>query len=251
MLQDLFKKLDLGTKDYQVFVALYKLGMNPASVVANQTNLERTTTYRILKKLSKLGLISTTHKNNIQYFYIEDENSLQKLIHEKQSTLKALDDDYDLVRSELQNLKPAEINPPKIKIYESASNIFKDIITHIETNKLTTIRLIGSETFTEQTGVKQLKDLGSNFLDKLKKNNIKVDSIIAEGFLIRERLSFFDSLESLASLPASNGASNIYLVGDTVFIIIFKQKTVGLKIEHADIAQILHFLFDQLARQER
>jgi len=249
MLKSLFKKLDLNEKEYLVFISLYKLGSNPASVVANYTKTERTTTYRILKKLSKIGLVSTTHKSNIQYFYVEDEDTIQRFIQAKQQSLQEMESNYDLIRSELKNLKPATLNPPKIKLYENSKNIFSDILNHIKTNKLTTIRLIASETFTEQTGPKQLKDLEGAFLTELKKNKVKVDSLVAEGFLTRERLKHFSNLNTLASLPASNGASNIYLVGDAVFIIIFKERTIGLQIGHSDIAQILHFLFDQLAKQ--
>jgi hypothetical protein len=47
-------------------------------------------------------------------------------------------------------------------------------------------------------------------------------------------------------IPASNSAVNIYLVGQIIYIIIFKDSPFGIKIESSDLANTLDFLFDKV-----
>ncbi|KKP37336.1 MAG: Transcriptional regulator, TrmB [Candidatus Peregrinibacteria bacterium GW2011_GWA2_33_10] len=250
MLEKIFQKLNLDQKEYRIFTSLYRLGTNPASVIAKHTGFERTNTYRILKKLNKLGLISITKKAGIQYFYIENEKTILKYIENQKNELTEIQENYSLIESELKNLRPESLNPPKIKIYDqNPKQIFDDIINEIKSQNLTTIRLLASETFTEQTGRLKLKDIGELFIKNLTKFNIKIDALVAEGMLTRERLSPLTQINSLFDLPASNGATNFYLVGNTVFIILFKENIIGVQLSHPDIAQALHFIFDQLQKK--
>jgi sugar-specific transcriptional regulator TrmB len=247
MLTNFFKNLGLGSNDHLVFTTLYKVGINPASTISRACNLERTTTYRILQNLTKLGITSVTKKAGIQYFYVEDEKTLLNLVRRRKEELLKLEDEYDLIESELKNLKPTGVNPPKIKIYDGSPKlVFEDIYNEVKKQNVTTVRLIASETFAEQTGDKKLKDYGSILIKTLKEQSVKLDAIIAEGFLTRERFQKLSTIEHFLDLPASNGSSNIYIVGDTIFILLFKENTIGLKISHPDIAQTFHFMFDNI-----
>ena len=88
MLEEVFQKLGLDENEYKIFISLYKIGTNPASVIARFANLERTTAYKILKRLYKLGLIGSTSNKNIQMFFIEDEKTLLKFIKNKRKELE-------------------------------------------------------------------------------------------------------------------------------------------------------------------
>lgn len=248
MLQKYFESLGLDDKHQAVFSALYRIGINPASTVARACNMERTNTYRILKTLNKLGIISVTKKAGTQYFYIEDEKSLLNLIKRRKEEMAQLEENYALIESELKNIKPAGIHPPKIKIYDntSAKSIFSDILNEVQKQDVTTIRLIASETFTEQVGDNKLRDYGELFIKNLKDQSVKLDAIVAEGFLTRERFQKMGNIDQFLDLPASNGASNIYIIGDSIFIVLFRENTLALQISHPDIAQTFHFMFDNL-----
>lgn len=255
MLQELFKKFNFDQHDYLIFTTLYKLGTNPASVIAKHAGVERTTTYRILKNLNKLGLVAITTRQGMQMFFVEDEKTILKFVQRQKNELGNMEENYPLIENELKSMKPQVFSIPKIKIYDRPGNlegskqIFDDILDEIKKQNLTTIRLIASDTFSEKVGSNKLQDIGDFFLNNLSKNEIKIDALIAEGMLTRERLSLAKNMTELFSLPAGNGASNIYIVGDTVFIIMFKETTIGLKISHPDIAQTLHFIFDQLQKK--
>lgn len=250
MIEEIFRKLGLDENEYKVFISLYKIGVNPASVIARNANLERTTAYKILKRLYKLGLIGSTTRQNTQMFFVEDEKTLLRFVKNRKKELEKIEEDYSIIESEFKNLRPADITPPKIKIYEESYSknlkIFSDILHESLTQDLTTIRMIASDTFHEQTGKYKLKDMAYLFLQEIKKNNIKIDNMVAEGMLTRERLNIISQFKDIYELPASNDATNIFIVGDSIFLIIYKENIIGVQIKHQAIAQTMHFLFDQL-----
>jgi len=252
MLKKIFKQLQLSEREYEVFRSLYKIGPNPASVIAKTCKFERTTVYRILQKLNKLGIISASKRQGIQIFFAENENELLKYIQQKRKSLEQIEENYDTIASELKSLKSTAVEIPKIKIYDTPNNtnqqsqLFTDIINETKIQKIRTIRLLASNTMNEQLSGISLKDTAQNFLHEIQKENIHIDTCVAEGMLTRERLSQITNIEEIFKLPTKNGASHIYIVGDTVFIVIFRENIIAVQISHSDIAQTLHFLFDQL-----
>ncbi len=249
MLKQVFKNLGLSEREYEIFLAVYKVGPNPASIIAKNCKVERTTTYRILQKLNKLGLISSSKRQGVQVFFIENENELLKHIQEKRKNLEQVEKNYETIATELKSLRSTEIEIPKIKIYDNQQKqLFEDIINETKKQKIRTIRLLASNTMNEQLSGISLKDSSYNFLREIKKERIHIDTCVAEGMLTRERLSQITNLDEIFKLPTKNGASHIYIVGDTIFIVIFRENTIAIKISHSDIAQTLHFLFDQLQK---
>jgi hypothetical protein len=53
-------------------------------------------------------------------------------------------------------------------------------------------------------------------------------------------------IEELENLPASNASINIFVVGDMVYIFIFKNIPIGLKINSEEFANSLHFMLDKM-----
>jgi sugar-specific transcriptional regulator TrmB len=68
----------IGFKEFEakIYVELLKLGPQAASVIAKNTNINRTTSYAIFKSLMKKGVISIYKNNNIKYFVANDPNSI-------------------------------------------------------------------------------------------------------------------------------------------------------------------------------
>jgi predicted transcriptional regulator len=247
MLEETFSKLGLTKKDYQIFKALYITGASPASTIAKKCKHERTSVYRRLKYLNEIGLVSTSNRKGAQIFFIEDEKDLAKFIRKKQEVLNQLEENYELISNELKALKPTRTEVPKIKIYENnQKQVFEKIIQETKRQNISTIRLLASNTVNEQMGGIKLENIGAKFLRDLEKSQINIETCLAEGMLTRERINNIRGLKDIYSLPATNGASQIYIVGDTVFIVIFRETILALEINHSDIAQNLHFIFDQL-----
>lgn len=59
-----------------------------------------------------------------------------------------------------------------------------------------------------------------------------------------EQLRVLDNINTLETLPAGNNAINLFLVGKTVYIIIYKNLPIGIKLESPELAWALHFLLE-------
>lgn len=85
-----FQDLGFNEKEAIIFLNLYKLWTQTASVVAKYSKLERTYVYKILLKLCDKNLVSSTTKNGIKYFFISDLGLLKKYINKNKILIKNL-----------------------------------------------------------------------------------------------------------------------------------------------------------------
>lgn len=117
--------LGLMDKEPDVYLALLKTpGAQPASVIANRANLNRTTVYKILVKLVKMGLVTKTQRHGITCFFAEDpENRLKLLIEDRQKQLSEMNQAM-LEALPLLTLGEEERDSlPKIRYYEGIEGI--------------------------------------------------------------------------------------------------------------------------------
>jgi len=128
----LFMKIDqvltaLGLVDREpdVYLALLKTpGAQPASVIANRANLNRTTVYKILVKLVKKGLVTKTQRHGITCFFAEDpENRLKLLIEERQNQLADMNQAMLEALPLLTMGEEEHDSLPKIRYYEGIEGI--------------------------------------------------------------------------------------------------------------------------------
>jgi hypothetical protein len=61
-----------------------------------------------------------------------------------------------------------------------------------------------------------------------------------------EQISKTTNIQNLNQLPAGNSTINMFIVGWTVYLIIFKENPFGIKIDSKDFANVMHFMFEKL-----
>jgi len=250
-----FKKIGLKQKDWEVFFALYKLWTQPASVVSKHLNLERTLVYKTLINLTKENLVSETQKNWIKNFFITDVSILKKYVKNKIKYFEELNSNLDLVEIELkrvnQNMK-SQI--PKISIFDWINwikNLFEDIFEVVDKNNYISIKLFASNTLDSQMSwVKKLNDFWDDLFNNLKNKKVSVETFIWNWMEIMENINVKTeiNLENLKNLPAWNSSINIFVVGQIVYLVIFKESPFWIKIESEDFAQSMHFILDNLKK---
>ncbi len=62
MLTKKLEEIGLNEKEAKVYIATLELGEGSASEIAKKSEVNRATTYFILEKLIKMGLVSTSNK---------------------------------------------------------------------------------------------------------------------------------------------------------------------------------------------
>jgi len=99
MIEGKLTEMGLSRSEAKIYLGLLALGHQPVSVISKRVGLNRTTTYSILKTLSKKGLVAFYNKSCITYFVANDPNCLISFIDGKCRT-------YDYFRTELLSLVP-------------------------------------------------------------------------------------------------------------------------------------------------
>ena len=146
-----FQRLWFNEKEAKIFLALYKLGSQPASTIAKYVNIERTSVYKTLLKLAKADLVSISEKNGIKNFFISDISILKKYVNKQIDEFQNLDDEFESVKTELSQFDSTlSSSIPKITIYDGidgVKNIYSDIYALIEEKSYISIKFFASNLF--------------------------------------------------------------------------------------------------------
>lgn len=119
----MFKKLGLTDKEMAVYLSLLEHGASSVRNLAGLANLNRGTTYDILKKLRQAGLVSFFHKDTRQNFTAEDPERILKLIAARGEELKEAEAKIRGLIPELKSLQEKGGGQPTAKFYEGKSGV--------------------------------------------------------------------------------------------------------------------------------
>lgn len=247
MLERFFRQLGLDEKEVRVLMAVIRLGAQPTSVISKHARLDRTTTYRILKHLYAKKLLTQSTQKGVTVFYLEKLSDIEHYLEKKRRRLDQLQAEFETLTPQLSALRSSVQELPRIQIYDGydrLENFYRDIVDRAVEQELLLIRILGSNTFSQQLEQRGLGKVMQQFEKDMKTHALQADILIAQGNLTREWLTRLNSFADMERLPAAGGATNVILVGESVFMVSFRDFPVGVRIDHPDIAQTFHFLFD-------
>lgn len=122
--EEALKELDLNEKEVKVYLALLMLGQSAVNAVAKKANLNRVTTYDILKSLLEKGFVSYVIISGVKHFEAVEPSKFLDLLKEKQEKIEA-------VLPELEAVKASLTKKPQIEMFEEINglkSIFNDIL---------------------------------------------------------------------------------------------------------------------------
>ena len=246
-----FQKLGFTNKEAEIYETVYKLGTKPASTIAKHVNMERTNVYKLLRKMAKSNLVSETMQGWVKQFFIPSSQLLQEYVQQKREEMQLLEKEFGTIEQELKQYEQQQLaHVPKISLYDGITwikNLYTDMYNTTITNNYLVIKFFASNTFESQVSVHAtIKDYYHNIFDKLEQRNVTVDAYLGNGVLIMENIAKTTNIDNLQSLPAGNSAINLFIVGKTVYIVIFKDVPFGIKLDSEDFANAMHFLFEKL-----
>lgn len=125
-IMQIFNQLGLEDKEPQVYLTLLRTpGVQPASIIAARSQLNRSTVYKALVKLVKKGLVTKTQRQGITCFFAEDpEDRLKFLIDHRQQQLDDMNQAViDALPTLTVNIEGAQAALPKIRYYEGIEGI--------------------------------------------------------------------------------------------------------------------------------
>lgn len=114
--EEILSDIGLSEKEIIIYLVLLKIGEETASRISEIADLNRVTTYSILKSLTEKGFCSSYDKNNIQYFKSVTPESILGLLEEKKKR-------FGLILSQLKQQEKKVVDKPEIAIFEGKRGI--------------------------------------------------------------------------------------------------------------------------------
>ncbi|MDP3244484.1 MAG: helix-turn-helix domain-containing protein [bacterium] len=119
----ILKKLGFDEKEIRVYMILLSLGPSPVRKIAVTTDINRGTTYDILKNLMRQGMVSYFHKDKKQYFVVEDPVKLEQLVANRLGELTELKETMRDYLPELRSLYNRGDNKPVARYFEGSKGV--------------------------------------------------------------------------------------------------------------------------------
>jgi sugar-specific transcriptional regulator TrmB len=104
----LLKELGLTEAEINVYSALTKKGRLSASMLANETKLNRSNLYKVLSRLISQKLISEIIYKKIKYFSANNPSRIKEMLDNKIKDLKEKEGEIDKIVSFFKKQKPVE-----------------------------------------------------------------------------------------------------------------------------------------------
>ncbi|NOS67579.1 MAG: hypothetical protein HOO67_04420 [Candidatus Peribacteraceae bacterium] len=252
MLQEYLSSLGFSQKESTIYLVLAEVGVQPASVIARRSNLDRVTAYKHLKKLADRGLVKVYSRGGVQCFGIESFDALESYIGERAQNLTDLRKRFPIIANVLKSLREGEDTIPRLQIFEGTSGIkalFRDMLHAVKQENVKQVRLLSSNTFEEWLSDDAMQRIVGGFFKDLKAQSVSVELFEVTGGLVPERLRKLSGKDISAPMTlVTHGSTNIFLIGHTVYLACYKGTQIGLKMTQAELSQIFHFLFDLAGR---
>ncbi len=118
------KEIGLEEKEAKIYLELLKKGSSPASKVANELGLDRTSTYYILLRMMDKGFISALNKGNVKYFSAIDPKKILSLLKEKEKQFSTIIPNLE----SLSKLDKGELRVEVFKGKEGLNHLYRDVV---------------------------------------------------------------------------------------------------------------------------
>ena len=237
---DILKKLGFSDKSATVYLALLSLGPSSVRKLAEICQINRGTTYDVLRWLREKGLVDFHEKDAKQYFVAENPNCIVRMVRDEKEMLAGVEKKMDKFIPELLAIYHHGVERPVAKYYEAENiqKILEDILAVCAESEEKMYRIYSAE------GVrKYLYEDFPTFSDVRIAKGIAVRVIaMGEGGELR-------GLDERKWLVAKNDTPTYIIIyqGKTAYISLNAQREpLGVVIENSGISETQKKIFDEL-----
>lgn len=126
----ILEDIGLSEKEVAVYIAMLQLGEETASRISEIAELNRVTTYTLLKSLQEKGFCSIFEKNNVQYFKPIKPENIAKLLQEKKEKVQTI---VPLLKQKQKTVT----DKPEVMMFEGKKGVVSALEILIEDAKKT------------------------------------------------------------------------------------------------------------------
>lgn len=248
MYENVLKNLGWSPGEVEVYIALLRLGTQPASTIARSISKKRTTVRVYLEHLAKEGFVQFHWKGKTQYFTAEKpEEALDSLRYNKTKILERWDQNiraFSAILPELTSVMRQDMNIPKVTYYEGIHDL-KRMYTDSLTSKTEILCLSSVEDLWDLFG----KKYDQWYVKKRIKKGISLRYLAKDTPLERQEAKKDKRyLRESRHLPANlfNISNEINIYDGKVSIITLKNEKIGVLIQSQEIYHSMKVMFGAL-----
>jgi sugar-specific transcriptional regulator TrmB len=232
-------EIGLNSKEAVVYLTLFSIGANPASILAKKTKINRCTCYAILNQLMQKGFIQQYIKENVTYYIASPPKCIINQLQNKQSELEDKINILSNSIAQFEIAKKENNGKHRVVFYEGEAGV-KNIMEDTLTSK-TIIRAYAS--LTELTAL--FPNYWPNYYRRRTEKGIFVKTIYpANEMSFLHKLRDKEELRESRLIPKEfDFHMDILIYDDKVAITSLREK-FGVLIESKDMAESQRGLFD-------
>lgn len=223
------ERAGLSRNEAKVYLTLLRHGSSKAGKLSKYSQLNRTTTYDVLKGLLDKGLISYVVRGKIKYFEIVNPKQLKEFIKEKELEVTR-------ILPSLENLYKIPEEKHNVTLYygyKGMRAIFENIIQEAKINYV----LDSEGKFTEK-----MPYFAKHFIRQLERKRIKIKHLVRKGRDVSP--SKTTEVRYIKKKVVSDAAFNIF--NDKIAILIWTEPPEGVIIQNKAVADSLKEYFEIL-----
>lgn len=129
--QVFLKDLGLSQKEITVYLALLRRGPSSVRELAQASDVNRGTTYDILKSMQEQGVVSFYDQDKKTYFTAEDPNSLSLILESRQRSVDHLNKAFDEVRPQLSSIAAQSSRSKPVARYYHGAKAIRSILLEV------------------------------------------------------------------------------------------------------------------------
>ncbi|MDP3989622.1 MAG: helix-turn-helix domain-containing protein [archaeon] len=133
---EILKDLEFDEREIKIYLALLKLSDSPALKISKETGIDRTTTYDLLERLIRRGIISFYIKNKAKHFSALSPEKLLFYFKEKYSSLESILPELKKISNQNPEVVKCELFYGK----EGLKSVGRDIVNNAEEYRVIGIR---------------------------------------------------------------------------------------------------------------
>ena len=251
MIVENLRQFGLNEKEISVYLSLISLGHSPVREISKTANVNRGTTYDILKSLIELGLVSHYKQDTKQHFVAEPPQKILDAIENKKRSLDTVKDQFKKSLPELASMYEKSGAKPVVKYYEGNSGvrtILQDVIATTKESDDKTYYIYSSADVK-----KHIYKAYPKFTEDRIENKVKVKAIaMGEG----GEMVGLDERKWLSKKgPSSQGETEAEVSPSYIFVYHGKTamisidalgQPVGVIIENEGLSQTQKMVFERL-----
>lgn len=241
-IKETLEEIGLSEKETSVYLALLELGEGTASRISEVSDLNRITTYTLLKSLIEKGFCSLYTKNKVQYFKPISPEKILELIEIKKEKIKSI----------LPLLKQKEkqvLEKTEVLIFEGKKGILSALNIIIDDAKKSK-EVIAYGNFIVAESLIEYESL--HWRKNRINNKIKIKAVINKFLPIQENKSL-KGYEKLTEIKENKNLEEIKsytLISENYVGIIFpSQELKGILIKDKFAVEKEKFTFEMLWKQ--